>query len=110
MECDVELDAMELITEELLREEVKHPERDDKGEDYSNRELMHAAHMYVVGGKRKACGEGIDSYTQAAEFYPNKWGGAARGAELLTKLSARECYVRACALLVRELRRTAASV
>jgi hypothetical protein len=99
-------DVFDLIDTELVREAVKHSDRDDTSEEYANRELVHAAHMYILGGKRKARGEGIDSYTQAAQFYPNKWGGKERGAELLTKLSARECYVRACALLIRELRRS----
>lgn len=100
------VDVFELVMTELRREVSNHPRRDDLSEDYANRELVHAAHMYVIGGKRKARGEGEDSYTLAAEFYPNKWGGKERGAELLRKLSAKECYVRACALLVREIRRS----
>jgi hypothetical protein len=95
-----------MVRAELDREVAENPERDDMSDDYANRKLAHAAHMYVVGGKRKARGEGSDSYTQAAEFYPISWGGKERGAELLRKLTPVECYVRACALLMREIRRT----
>lgn len=99
------VDVFELIMQELRREAYNHPTRDDLSDDYSNRELVHAAHMYVVAGKRKERGESTDQCELAAEFYPNKWGGKQRGIELLRKLNARECYVRACSLLIRQMRR-----
>jgi hypothetical protein len=99
-------EVLQLIQTELKREEMNHPDRDDNSAEYANRELVHAAHMYIVGGKRKARGEGEDYYTQTAEFYPGKWGGKERGAELLRKLTPQECYVRACVLLIREMRRS----
>lgn len=100
------VDVFEMIMQELRREAANHPTRDDLSEEYANRELVHAAQMYVIGGKRKERGEGEDSVAQAAEFYPNKWGGKERGAKLLAKLNAKECYMRACALLVRQMRRS----
>lgn len=97
--------TIHLVLEELMREQINHPERIDTSSDYDNRELVHAAQMYVMGGKFKERGYGKDMLQVATRHYPESFGGRARGEELLAKLSAKECYVRAAALLVRQMRR-----